>query len=398
MVAFKSEVDKATAASDGATLSALVEYLLDERIETVVSREVLTYAASQLLEQALAQIERVTEAGEPLNPFWRTAGEDALRKLQPRLASFQEPDTKVRRMLGEVLIVSEEYLEAARVLGRINVEGGAGEDFTPESKSELYVKIAELYLMEGETVDAEMFISRASNHIHHVADLLDHTKVKMRYETCYAQVQDSKREFLKAAIRYYNVSKIQDEDIDPDDITSMLEAAAKCIILEGAGSRGRQRLMGTIYRDTRSASLECFDVLEKMYTERLLTPDEVAKFRESLADHQKAKMASGLTYLDRAVIEHNMLAASRVYSNIGFEELGKLLGCDASTAEKMAARMIAEGRLTGSIDQVANIIEFDSSSGGEALASWDSRVKALCLTLNTVSEKVGKAYPTVVPA
>lgn len=30
--------------------------------------------------------------------------------------------------------------------------------------------------------------------------------------------------------------------------------------------------------------------------------------------------------LDRAVIEHNMLATSRLYNNISFEELGALLG------------------------------------------------------------------------
>lgn len=34
---------------------------------------------------------------------------------------------------------------------------------------------------------------------------------------------------------------------------------------------------------------------------------------------------SGSTILDRAVIEHNLLSASKLYNNISFEELGSLL-------------------------------------------------------------------------
>jgi hypothetical protein len=34
---------------------------------------------------------------------------------------------------------------------------------------------------------------------------------------------------------------------------------------------------------------------------------------------------AGSTILDRAVIEHNLLSASKLYNNISFEELGALL-------------------------------------------------------------------------
>lgn len=34
---------------------------------------------------------------------------------------------------------------------------------------------------------------------------------------------------------------------------------------------------------------------------------------------------SGSTILDRAVIEHNLLSASKMYNNISFQELGSLL-------------------------------------------------------------------------
>lgn len=34
---------------------------------------------------------------------------------------------------------------------------------------------------------------------------------------------------------------------------------------------------------------------------------------------------SGSTILDRAIIEHNLLSASKMYNNISFQELGSLL-------------------------------------------------------------------------
>jgi len=58
-----------------------------------------------------------------------------------------------------------------------------------------------------------------------------------------------------------------------------------------------------------------------------------------------ATLADGTTVLARAVIEHNLAAASRLYTNIYFSELGTLLGVPPLQAETTAARMVQEGRL-----------------------------------------------------
>ena len=63
-------------------------------------------------------------------------------------------------------------------------------------------------------------------------------------------------------------------------------------------------------------------------------------------------MGDGRTILENAVLEHNMLAAARVYDNVTFTELGGLLGLAPQLTEKIAAKMICEARLHGSIDQV----------------------------------------------
>jgi len=65
-------------------------------------------------------------------------------------------------------------------------------------------------------------------------------------------------------------------------------------------------------------------------------------------------MARGL--LDRAAIEHNLLAASRLYNNISLAGLGTLLEIEPERAEKIASKMITEGRLVGFVDQISSFV------------------------------------------
>ena len=74
-------------------------------------------------------------------------------------------------------------------------------------------------------------------------------------------------------------------------------------------------------------------------------PLQVESFSQGLKPHQKAVTGDGTTVLEKAVVEHNLAAASRLYNNIYFTELGQLLGVSADQAEGVACRMIAEERL-----------------------------------------------------
>lgn len=66
----------------------------------------------------------------------------------------------------------------------------------------------------------------------------------------------------------------------------------------------------------------------------------------------------GSTILNRAIIEHNLLSASKLYKNMKIVELGRLLGIEPIKAEKIAGQMISEGRMEGSIDQVDSYVHF----------------------------------------
>ena len=87
----------------------------------------------------------------------------------------------------------------------------------------------------------------------------------------------------------------------------------------------RSRMLATLYKDERCQQLPAFNILEKMYLDRLIKKSELQEFESLLQPHQKALTADGSTILDHAVIEHNLLAASKLYNNITFEGLGALL-------------------------------------------------------------------------
>jgi len=114
-----------------------------------------------------------------------------------------------------------------------------------------------------------------------------------------------------------------------------------------------------------------------MFLDQMIRPSEVTNFSSSLAPHQLAKLPpiqaivtpssepeeegkkGPETVLDRAMMEHNVLAASRVYNNITFKGLGILLGLRPSASEAMARTMIQQKRLYATIDQIDRVILFD---------------------------------------
>ena len=109
-------------------------------------------------------------------------------------------------------------------------------------------------------------------------------------------------------------------------------------------------------------------------------------FEQGLAEHQKAITSDGLTISARAIIEHNVVAASRIYNNVRLVELGTFLQISPQQAEQVAARMISEGRLKARIDQIDGVLQYESSSGN--LQQWDEQISGTCLALNRVCHAI----------
>jgi len=311
-------------------------------------------------------------------------GHYALEKIQPRAVAFEEQVSVLRVNLAKVYESEEEWREATKILIGIPLDTGQ-RVLEPEYKVNIYVKIAQLYLEDDESIQAESYINRASELMHQCKDEV----LKLRYKVCFARIMDYKRQFMKAALRYYELSQIVGE---PERLDA-LQYACICTILASAGPQ-RSRMLSTLYKDERSSKIEIYPILEKMYLERILRKPEVEKFAKQLKPHQMALTADGNTVLDRAVVEHNLLSASKLYNNISFVELGALLDIAPDKAEKVASRMMIEERLKGTIDQIEQLVIFESAR--ESLSQWDNRIASACNYVNDILETIGTKYPKLV--
>lgn len=309
-------------------------------------------------------------------------------------------DNTLRQKLFEYLVDEEDYRDAANVLADLKMTSDDPDspyNMSPAERTDVYVKIAECFLGEQDFVEADSFVTKAGTAIESIGNenTGQHIGLILRYKSTCARVFDANRKFLQAANRYYDISVVgnQTDIIVAEDLIEFLGMAVTCAILAPSGAQ-RQRILGSIYKDERLSQLDYIDhfsthssVLSRMYMEQVIRRDnDIIKFEESLKAHQKALMSDGLTIVQRALIEHNMVAVSQIYSTIYISALGQLLGVTADRAEKIASKMILDGSLNASIDQVEGILSFGDSES--ALVAWDSAITSFCVQLNGVTDAV----------
>ena len=72
------------------------------------------------------------------------------------------------------------------------------------SLSPCSIHILCLHYIDDDTVSAESYIKKAS----FLADSCKAEDIRLQFKVCYARILDSKRKFLEAAMRYYEISQI----------------------------------------------------------------------------------------------------------------------------------------------------------------------------------------------
>ncbi len=285
-------------------LKVFVEAIVNENVSLVISRQLLSEVGARL---AQTQDDAVSKA----------VSHHTLEIVQPRVISFEDQIGAIRQHLADIYEREQAWRQAAQVLTGIPLENGQ-KQYSVDYKLETYLKIARLYLEDEDPVQAEGFINRA-------AQLQTQTKnpeLQIIYKVCQGRALDYKRKFIEAASRYNELSyKVSIHD---SERLTALRNAVICTVLASAGQQ-RSRMLATLYKDERCQQLPAYNILEKMYLDRLIKRSELEEFSSLLQPHQKATTADGSTILDHAVIEHNLLAASKLYNNITFEGLGALL-------------------------------------------------------------------------
>ncbi|KAJ7283619.1 hypothetical protein C8J57DRAFT_1432677 [Mycena rebaudengoi] len=321
-------------------------------VDTVVNQDSVGLVVGR---QVLSELVKILGEGAVKHPELRKSlVEDTLATIQPRIVSYEEQVNILRFQLADILEEEEEWSEAARVLMGTSLDSGQ-RAMADSEKLRVYVRIVRLLLEDEDSIQAETYYNRAALLVHSTSD----KETLLQFKLCQARISDYGRKFLEAASRYHELSYVG--EIDEDERRQMLLAAVTCAVLAPAGPN-RSRILASLYRDERTLDLPTYNILSKMFLDHILRSAEIKTFEGSLKPHQLAKIAiSSNDLLDRAVMEHNLLASSKIYNNITFRGLGALLDLTPGAAETMARKMIEQGRLRGSIDQVDKLIWFEGS-------------------------------------
>ncbi|KAI4183918.1 MAG: hypothetical protein L6R41_005096 [Letrouitia leprolyta] len=376
-----------TPSSDLASdFKAFIDSILGENHSIVAARSLLGTAVESI--KTLPNLDSRIEAG--------TA---ALRSLESRIVSFEEQDAQLREILADTYTLQEEYVEAAKVLQGIQLESSQRR-VPDDHKVGIWIRICRLYLEEDDTTSAESYLNRAKNLRHKV----NNPELVLGFQLSEARILDARRKFPEASQAYHSFSF--SPVLEEEERTRALSSAITCAVLSPAGP-SRSRALAKLYKDERAPQVPEFGILEKMFLDRLLSPEEVSRFSQSLSPHQLAQTSDGSTVLAKAVIEHNLLSVSKLYDNVGIDELANLLGLDADKAENYAARMLEQGRIAGSIDQIDRVIIFEGveargerfsadqqrSGAAKQLRMWDARVQGVAEELERVASMIQLQFP-----
>ncbi|KAI9502838.1 hypothetical protein BX070DRAFT_225683 [Coemansia spiralis] len=265
-----------------------------------------------------------------------------LSKIQQRTSVYEEVNIKTRKALSNILIDEKKWEEAAEMLQGIRFEQSQRSQ-DANLKFDVYVTIMDLFLRAKNISQAAQSLNRAASLAHTIKD----AELIVKYRYLQACILDHSQKYIEAANGYRNVAQSVTNDTQRQ--RDMLDKAVKCAVLASAGPQ-KIRVMATLQHLPEAAALPCFKLLEKMLLQRLIKPDEVDLFSKLLDEHQRQTLGNtNSTILEHAVREHN------------FENLSHMLGTSAEDAELICARMIAEGRMKGHIDQISSVITFEGA-------------------------------------
>ncbi|KAF2270659.1 COP9 signalosome-like protein complex subunit 4 [Lojkania enalia] len=367
-----------------ANLIAYAQSILGDALGIVASRPLLATFVEQFGKVEDAEVK--IEVGQKVKTLLRGKG-----------TQYEEQDTQIKEILAGAYEDEEEYAKSAEVLKEITLDSSQ-KVVSNDDKAKVWIRIVRCYLEVDDPTSAVFHLNKIKTVIHSVTD----KTTRLMFQLSQARIYDSQRAFLDASQAYYTLSL--ETVIDEDERIRALSSAIICAVLAPAGPQ-RGKMLAKLYKDERANQADNFSILEKMFLDRLLSPAEVKAFSAQLQPHHLAKTADGSTVLDKAVLEHNLLGASKLYNNIGIDQLGELLGTDADKAEDYAAKMLEQGRLAGYIDQIDRLIYFEGEGSGERktghterivgkeLRKWDANVQGLAEEVEKVTTMIQNQYP-----
>jgi len=358
-----SEIEALMTKGDVATLKNSLDQLIKDDQKIIQTKQVL---------------DAVTERYSKLNnDNVISLGEFLVEKLGNN-SYFESQLAKTKENLADVYAARGDYYRAARTLAEVNFES-PNMKYTKEEKIEKYVLISEYYFEAGDTTMAETYVRKCGPFV----DDNVSRELRLRYEVAFARSMDNNRKFLQAAQKYQWLAS--QPGIEDKDLMALLNDAIVCVTLGPAGPQ-KARIIGTLIKDERSKRNPHYDLLNKMYLDKIVYRKDTLELEKTLKTHQNVVIWEKFTVLQKAVIEHNIIAVSKLYENISVISLAKVLELSDYQCEKLLQTMVGEKRLTAILDQVSGYIDFTEDYN--AYTNWTNGINNFCTKLDKLVSKI----------
>lgn len=244
-------------------------------------------------------------------------------------------------------------------------------------KLKVFLNLIKNYFQLKDYLNCEIYLIRSNNLISN--NIVNDKTLLLNLKFYQAKIFDFKKDFFRSSLLFYQLSL--ENELNVEDRLNCLFISINLIILTNP-SKQKSKLLYNLFRDERSSNLSNFSILKSILFEEIVSINELDEFKSHLDDHHLSSIPlinNNLPLLDsndpnnigkqgpsnileNSLIEHNLLAISKIYINISFKSLGHLLDLSPNAAQSIARRLIVQDKLSATIDQFKQIIYFDSNS------------------------------------
>ncbi|RNF16001.1 putative cop9 signalosome complex subunit [Trypanosoma conorhini] len=354
----EAQVASLVASQNMPAWDAFVNWLLMELAPSEASRAVIACALRQLHEAARVNLTFAIQAGNALlaaathrSAVWSTV----LFDIRGAVANWcvQAGDEEQAQELWRLMLPADDDMESLRLLTNILNSALRTRSFAA----------AETDCLRGLASYKALAARQEAN------------DVVNSFLQAFAALLAGRHRFAEASQRFHELY-VRTKTL------AHLRAAVVCAIQADA-SATRSRLLGIFYKDENAALLGgLHGLLHRAHHAQLLRPDDLRRFLPYV------EAPSDTAAVERAFIQHNLQAISRVYYNIGFAELGALLGTTGCEAERLVARMVSERRLDATLDQTTETVLFCRHDNTAALEVRDARIAFACEELARATDLI----------
>lgn len=282
-------------------------------------------------------------------------------------------------------------------------------------KLELNLRIARAYLHLGDHTAAESFLNRAAllfsvsssrgssvmslpllscnnSASGRGADAVDNTvyQLKVDYTASQAAVCDLKGQYLKAANLYFELAGV--DQYKHDAFTK----SGLCALL-APPTEQQARFLTKWYQDFRCAEFAndikfcaLSQTVQFVRLVKLVPANILADLRQLLLPHHLVAICSGssieMSVFKQALIQHNIVAVSKLYSSVAFTRLASLLNASVDEVKYVSRQLVEAKLLNAQIDQISDLLLLGAPTEESLYNFVEKRIGKLCFQVESISE------------